>query len=81
LKQALGNFGYSTVFWTSNITSFPNKAPDEIAERMADRVGSGGIILLHNGQDQTVFVLPKLIDILKRRGFRLVTVSQLLERS
>lgn len=80
LKQALGNFGYSTVFWTSNITSFPGKAPDEIAERMAERVGSGGLLLLHNGQDQTVFVLPRLIDILKRRGFRLVTVSQLLER-
>jgi len=81
LKQALGNLGYSTIFWTSNITSWAERPPNEIAQKMADRVQSGGIILLHNGQDQTVFVLPKLLDILQARGFRCVPMGQLLTRS
>ena len=42
----------------------------------------GGIIMMHDGgigarRAQTVAALPRIIEILKRRGFRFVTVSEL----
>ena len=46
----------------------------------ADR--SGNVILLHDGggdREQTIQALPTLIEGLKARGFRFVTVSQLLD--
>jgi peptidoglycan/xylan/chitin deacetylase (PgdA/CDA1 family)/Flp pilus assembly protein TadD len=79
VRQAINGLGYKTVFWTANITSFPLLPPYQIAEKLVERVGQGGIILLHNGMDKSAWVLPHLLRLLKLRGTRIVTVSELLE--
>jgi peptidoglycan/xylan/chitin deacetylase (PgdA/CDA1 family) len=37
----------------------------------------GGIILLHDGVDQTVNILPKLIYEIRARGFKIVPLGDL----
>ncbi|MCS6861384.1 MAG: polysaccharide deacetylase family protein [Abditibacteriales bacterium] len=79
VRQAINGLGYKTIFWTANITSFPLLPPYQIAEKLVERVGQGGIILLHNGMDKSAWVLPHLLRLLRLRGTRIVTVSELLE--
>ena len=44
---------------------------------MLARAESGAIVLLHNGTLNTVRALPGIIVELQRRGYKLVTLSQL----
>jgi peptidoglycan/xylan/chitin deacetylase (PgdA/CDA1 family) len=51
------------------------------AARILGGTRSGSIILMHDGggpRDQTVAALPNIIATLKRRGYRMVTVPELL---
>jgi peptidoglycan/xylan/chitin deacetylase (PgdA/CDA1 family) len=79
VRQAIIGLGYKTIFWTANITSFPLLPPPQIADKLVERVGQGGIILLHNGMDKSSYVLPRLLQLLKARGTQCVTVGQMLE--
>jgi peptidoglycan/xylan/chitin deacetylase (PgdA/CDA1 family) len=75
VRQAAGTLGFTAVFWTANITSFPGVDGARIAAELARRCADGGIILLHNGEDETLDALPRLIPELRRRGVRFVTLS------
>lgn len=77
VRQAVGNMGFSAVFWTENITSYPGQSGPEILPRMLGKIGSNAIVLLHNGYDETREVLPLLLPALAQRGLRMDTVSAL----
>ena len=76
-RRAVAALGYRTVFWTSNIYSAKVRDPAAIAARMTRELRAGGIALMHNGRDETLKVLPLVIDRLQRKGVRFVTVSDL----
>ena len=78
VKRAVENLGYRAVFWGPNIRSFTDLKPDETARELLKRVTPGCILLLHNGEDQTIPVLPKLLAGLKKSGFEMVTLTELL---
>lgn len=69
--------GFATVFWTENITSYPGQSGEEILPRMLGKIDRSGIVLLHNGFDETREVLPLLLPALSQRGLRLDTISAL----
>lgn len=52
-------------------------SPDEVLRRTLSRLeeNNGGIILLHDIQKRTVEMLPRLLEVLKTRGFRVVHVT------
>lgn len=53
----------------------------QILQRVVDGLSDGSVILLHDAggdRSQTVKALPEIIKILRRMGYRFVTVSQLL---
>lgn len=75
VKAAAGALGFTTVFWTCNITSFPGQDGARIASEIARRSSDGGIILLHNGEDETLDALPHLVPELRKRGARFMTIS------
>jgi peptidoglycan/xylan/chitin deacetylase (PgdA/CDA1 family) len=52
----------------------PDQTPRLLADRLAERLAAsgGGIILLHDAQDQTARALPLLLRTLKERGYRVV---------
>jgi peptidoglycan/xylan/chitin deacetylase (PgdA/CDA1 family) len=53
----------------------------EIESNVIDNARPGGIVELHDGggdRSQTLAALPDIITTLRRRGYRFVTVTQLL---
>lgn len=66
----------------SSLNTWPimSLAPEEIARRMASQAQDGSTILLHNGQDKTVYCLEPLIRMLRDAGFEFLTVGQWLQR-
>ena len=70
--------GYKTVLW--NVFPGDSRRPGRltIKSRVLDESGPGGIVLLHDGIQQTLDVLPEIIATLKARGYRFVTLDEML---
>ena len=75
MRQATGRWGYTTVFWTANICDYTGAAPRQIKAALLRDIAPGGIVLLHNGEDATVDILPDLLTALKARGLKMVSLS------
>lgn len=82
--RIVANLGYRSIYWT--IDSLDSAEPRQTPQFLIDRVTSqtdaqldGAIILMHVGIKSTADALPAIIANLQGRGFRLVTVSQLLD--
>ena len=78
------NLGYRSIQWT--LDSLDGVEPAKSSQFLIDRVTSksdaeldGTIILMHVGVRSTADALPTIIANLEARGFRLVTISKLLE--
>jgi peptidoglycan/xylan/chitin deacetylase (PgdA/CDA1 family) len=69
--------GYTMVLWTDDPGACA-RAPGArtILTRTLSDVSNGGIILPHDGIQQTIDVLPQIIETLGRHGFRIVTVDE-----
>ncbi|MCL6613193.1 MAG: polysaccharide deacetylase family protein [Firmicutes bacterium] len=79
-KRTVGiaaELGYRTVLWTVDTIDWKRPAPEVIADRVAQKVRNGAIVLMHPTAP-TVAALPGIIKDLKARGFRLVTVGEML---
>jgi len=50
----------------------PDQSPQILANRLTERLGQGGILLLHDAQDQTAQALPLLLQTLKTQGYQVV---------
>ncbi len=75
VRQAAAATGFTSVFWTENIGNYPGATGPAIAEAMDAKLANGGIVLLHNGYDETEVALPYLLAKLKSRGVRCATVT------
>ena len=78
------NLGYRSIYWTLDSLDGvdPVKTPPFLIDRItgkSDQELDGAIILMHVGFRSTADALPAIIANLQGRGFRLVTVSKLLE--
>jgi peptidoglycan/xylan/chitin deacetylase (PgdA/CDA1 family) len=69
--------GLTTVLWTDDPGDYASPGDRTIDRRVLGAISSGGIVLLHDGVQQTLDILPGLIASLKRRGFRFETVEQM----
>jgi peptidoglycan/xylan/chitin deacetylase (PgdA/CDA1 family) len=68
----------TVIMWTVDTIDWrPSSSASVIAERVLGRAGPGAIVLMHP-TDRTLRALPDLIQGLTARGYRLVTVSNLL---
>ncbi|MFB3881266.1 MAG: polysaccharide deacetylase family protein [Armatimonadota bacterium] len=67
----------TTVLWTDDPGDYASPGAKVVETRVLDRIGNGGIILLHDGVQQTIDILPGLIEHLRSKGYRFVTVSEL----
>ncbi len=69
--------GLTTVLWTDDPADYAQPGDKVIERRVLDTISPGGIILLHDGVQQTVDVLPQIIETLKRKGYRFQTVVEM----
>lgn len=70
--------GYTTVFWTVNSRDCTKPGKTAIRNRLLKRVTNGGILLLHDGIQQTVDMLPDLLEALREKGYELVTIEGMM---
>jgi peptidoglycan/xylan/chitin deacetylase (PgdA/CDA1 family) len=74
VRQATGLWGYTTVFWTANVGNYPGAPAHRARAGLLRDAVPGGIVLLHNGEDATVDILPGLLNDLQQRGLRMVSL-------
>ena len=74
--------GYKTIIWNIDSLDWKNPGRDVIVERVMKRLKPGGIILLHASDTpvQTAEALPILLEKIKAEGYKIVTVSELLDQ-
>jgi peptidoglycan/xylan/chitin deacetylase (PgdA/CDA1 family) len=80
---------YTVVTWTVDPDDWQHISAASIEHRVLSKCGSGSIILMHDGielkqdpqRQQTVTALPVIIAELKSRGYRFVTIPELINSS
>lgn len=71
-------FGYPTILWSVDPLDWKRPGASVISSRILTGTTAGGIVLAHDLHSQTVDAMPATFDGLLRRGFKFVTVSQLI---
>ena len=82
VEKSLPNFELQEIFWTVTIENRDSPTPEEMVSRVLQKVQPGYIILLHDGRldrSKTVQALPLLLKELKRQGYQVVPLSDLLQ--
>jgi peptidoglycan/xylan/chitin deacetylase (PgdA/CDA1 family) len=69
--------GLTTVLWTDDPGDYASPGDKLIERRVLDRIRNGGIVLLHDGVQQTIDILPQVIEHLLSRGYRFVTAAEM----
>ncbi|MFI9050444.1 polysaccharide deacetylase family protein [Streptomyces sp. NPDC053427] len=70
--------GLAQVLWSVTAKDYQTTDSALITKRVLDQTERDGIILLHDIYKGTVPAVPGIIEQLKKRGYTIVTVSQLL---
>jgi len=75
--------GYTTVLWSVCADHHDAPTPELMADRVLANNRPGGIILAHDGETgirwKDVAATPLIIEELRKRGYRFVTVPELLK--
>lgn len=69
------------VLWTVDTGDYARPGVPRIVYTAVSGARPGAIILMHDGggnRSETVAALPRIIAAIRRHGYRLVTISQLL---
>lgn len=77
-EWANAEFGYPIILWSVDPLDWKRPGPSVVCSRILSATTPGSIILAHDLHAQTVDAMPATLDGLLQRGFKFVTVSQLL---
>ncbi len=77
--QVAEELGYRTVLWSIDTIDWQRPAPQVLRERVSGKAHNGGIVLMHPTAP-TVEALPGIIDDLHGRGFKLITVGEMIRK-
>ncbi|MGL9759261.1 MAG: polysaccharide deacetylase family protein [Wolbachia sp.] len=71
-----------SILWTVDSLDWQGDKPEALVERVLSNVHNGAIVLFHdhNNRSNTIEALPHIIKILKKSGYKLVTLSEWEER-
>src|SRR6516164_9418000 len=71
-------FGLSVILWSVDPFDWKRPGASVITQRILTEARPGAIILSHDIHKQTVDAMPATLDGLMRKGFKFLTVSQLI---
>jgi peptidoglycan/xylan/chitin deacetylase (PgdA/CDA1 family) len=81
--NAVQSSGYDIIHWSVDPRDWSlERTASVIASSVKNTISSGDIVLFHDGglnQRQTLAALQDLISDLRKKGYKFVTISQLLE--
>ena len=72
-------YGYPTILWDVDPLDWKRPGTAVVKSRILSGTRSGSIVLAHDLHSTTVDAMPTTLDALLAKGFRFVTVSQLLQ--
>lgn len=82
-ESVVGKLDLKLLRWTVDPADWSGKPANEIADYVLDHVQANSIILLHDGlatSAETAKALPAIIDGIKSKGYKFVTMSQLIDK-
>lgn len=77
IRRAMRNLGLRQVLWNVDPQDWRYRNAGLVARHIIRETGRGEIVLSHDIHPTTVDAMPRVIRALQRRGYRLVTVSDL----
>jgi len=80
VRDAAAETGFTTVFWTANIGDCPGWTPQATVAKFLAELNDGGMVLLHNGEDGSLEVLPLLLNALAKEQRPVGTVGAFLQQ-
>ncbi len=81
VQQTARSLGLATVLWNVDPTDWADPGTAAIEQRVLAQVRPGSIIISHDGggsRSQTLAAYPQIIATLRSRGYRIVTILDLL---
>jgi peptidoglycan/xylan/chitin deacetylase (PgdA/CDA1 family) len=75
---ANGNWGYKIILWDVDPLDWKIRNSDHVKAEILKQTTAGSIILSHDIHKTTVDAMPSTLDTLLAKGFKFVTVSELL---
>ncbi len=76
-SSVLSCVGVPAILWSIDTRDWEHRNADRTVSNVLTQVKDGDIILMHDIHKATVDAAERLIPELKRRGYQLVTVSEL----
>ena len=76
--KAAQDKGYYTIQWNLDTLDYTGLTGEEMWNRIKDKIGSGDIILMHNGTEHTADSLDKIIKNIKEQNLEIVKISDLI---
>lgn len=71
--------GYEIILWDVDPLDWKNPGPSVVANRIVKETRPGSIVLSHDIHPQTIEAMPNTLRELEEKGFKFVTVSELLK--
>lgn len=71
-------YGYPIIFWDVDPMDWKDRNASIVSSRLLSRARNGSILLLHDIHASSVSAVPSTINGLLNKGFKFVTVSQIL---
>ena len=62
--------------WTVFTNDHASPAPESIRKSVLKGAKENGVVLFHSGIENTLTVLPELIETLKKQGYRLLSLMK-----
>lgn len=83
-KKVVSDLGFRKITWSYMVNDWDYKktTPEIIAASIINHATPGGIMNMHDGglnKGKTVAALPIIIDTLRKKGYQLVTVPEILK--
>lgn len=76
--EAVNSLDMYCVQWNIDSLDWKDPSAERIVGNCVNKLEKGSIILLHNGATNTPEALPKLIEAIKAKGYKIVPISKLL---
>lgn len=77
-KYIEDKYGLTMVYWSADSLDWKNRDAQAIYDKVMAQTHPGGIILMHDIHATTVAAVPRVLDALLAKGYKFVTVSQLI---
>jgi peptidoglycan/xylan/chitin deacetylase (PgdA/CDA1 family) len=75
------DFGYKIILWDVDPVDWKRPGSNVVAQRIIAGARPGSIILSHDIHPPTIAAMPQVFDTLLAKGFKFVTVSELISQA